>query len=57
MSEAIAEEIKRKIEKIPFKRAGKPEEVADAILFFCSDAANYITGQVLSINGGSLTID
>jgi len=57
MSVAIAEEMKSKVEKIPFKRAGKPEEVADAVLFFCSDAARFITGQVLSVNGGSLTID
>jgi len=38
---------------IPMKRFGKPEEVADGILFLLSDAASYITGQVLDINGGS----
>jgi 2-hydroxycyclohexanecarboxyl-CoA dehydrogenase len=37
---------------IPFKRFGKPQEVADAILFFASSRSNYITGQVLSVNGG-----
>ncbi|HXD43352.1 MAG TPA: SDR family NAD(P)-dependent oxidoreductase [Ramlibacter sp.] len=37
---------------IPFRRLGKPEEVADAILFFGSDRASYITGQVLSVSGG-----
>jgi len=38
---------------IPLKRLGRPEEVAEAIVFFLSDAASYITGQVLDINGGS----
>jgi 2-hydroxycyclohexanecarboxyl-CoA dehydrogenase len=37
---------------IPFRRIGQPQEVADAILFFASDRANYITGQVLSVSGG-----
>ena len=34
------------------KRAGQPEEVADLIGFLCSDKAAYITGQIISINGG-----
>jgi NAD(P)-dependent dehydrogenase (short-subunit alcohol dehydrogenase family) len=33
-------------------RLGKPEEVASAVSFLLSDAAAYITGQVLGINGG-----
>jgi 3-oxoacyl-[acyl-carrier protein] reductase len=37
---------------IPLKRLGKPEDVADGILFLLSDAASYITGLVLDINGG-----
>jgi len=37
---------------IPFRRFGKPQEVADAILFFSSSRSDYITGQVLSVNGG-----
>jgi 2-hydroxycyclohexanecarboxyl-CoA dehydrogenase len=40
------------IKAIPFRRLGKPEEVADAILFMASDRAAYITGQVLSVSGG-----
>jgi 2-hydroxycyclohexanecarboxyl-CoA dehydrogenase len=37
---------------IPFRRIAKPEEIADAILFFASDRSAYITGQVLSVSGG-----
>ena len=37
---------------IPMKRFGKPEEVAELVGFLCSDSAEYITGQVIGINGG-----
>ncbi|MBZ5702750.1 MAG: SDR family oxidoreductase [Acidobacteriia bacterium] len=37
---------------IPFRRFAKPQEVADAILFFASSRSDYITGQVLSVSGG-----
>jgi 3-oxoacyl-[acyl-carrier protein] reductase len=37
---------------VPMKRAGTPEEVADLVAFLASDRAAYITGQVISINGG-----
>jgi 2-hydroxycyclohexanecarboxyl-CoA dehydrogenase len=37
---------------IPFRRFAQPKEVADAILFFASDRASYLTGQVLSVSGG-----
>ena len=37
---------------VPMKRAGQPEEVADLVSFLCSEKAAYITGQVISINGG-----
>lgn len=37
---------------VPMKRAGKPEEVADLVQFLASGRASYISGQVISINGG-----
>lgn len=37
---------------VPMKRFGKPEEVAALVGFLCSDEASYITGEVISINGG-----
>jgi 2-hydroxycyclohexanecarboxyl-CoA dehydrogenase len=37
---------------IPFRRFGKPSEVADAVVFFASDQSSYVTGQVLSVSGG-----
>jgi 3-oxoacyl-[acyl-carrier protein] reductase len=37
---------------IPLGRPGQPEDVADVVAFLCSDEARYLTGQVLSINGG-----
>ena len=39
-------------EIIPMARIGKPEEVAKVVRFLCSDDASYITGQVISVNGG-----
>ena len=37
---------------VPFKRMGKPEEIADAIVFLASEKASFITGQILDVNGG-----
>lgn len=40
---------------IPLKRGGTPEDIANACLFLASDLSNYITGQVLSVDGGMYT--
>lgn len=37
---------------VPMKRLGRPEEIADAVLWLCSDGASYITGQSISVDGG-----
>jgi NAD(P)-dependent dehydrogenase (short-subunit alcohol dehydrogenase family) len=37
---------------IPMGRVGRPEEIADAVLYLCSSAASYITGQSISVDGG-----
>jgi 3-oxoacyl-[acyl-carrier protein] reductase len=39
---------------VPMKRAGRPEEVAELVEFLASDRASYISGQVISINGGMI---
>lgn len=38
--------------QIPLGRMGSPEEVAETVYWLCSDAANYITGQIVHVNGG-----
>lgn len=42
----------RFIDGIPMKRIGKPEEIAKAALFLCSDDASFVTGAVLAVDGG-----
>ena len=37
---------------VPMQREGRPEEIANTVLFLCSDAASYITGQSISVDGG-----
>ena len=40
------------IKKTPLKRMGKPEDIATAVLFLSSEAASYITGVALAVDGG-----
>lgn len=43
-------------ERIPLRRIGKPEDVANVISFFCSDASRYVTGTALPVDGGRLIV-
>lgn len=53
MTEGLSDELKVKmVENIALKRAGKPEDIANAVAFLASEEASYITGQVLSLDGG-----
>lgn len=45
--------MERILPMIPMGRVGTPEEVANVVSFLCSDKASYITGQVISVNGGA----
>src|SRR5438552_6673814 len=47
-----AEALKAMEKSIPMGRVGRPEEIADAVLWLCSDAASYVTGQSISVDGG-----
>ena len=53
MTLGLSDELKSKaMAQIPLERFGKPEDVAHTILFLASDAASYITGQVIGVDGG-----
>jgi 3-oxoacyl-[acyl-carrier protein] reductase len=55
MTEVLGEEFKQTAAKqIPLGRVGLPADVANAVAFLASDEASYITGHVLSVNGGLL---
>ena len=42
------------VNAIPMKRWGSPEEIAEGVVFLCSEKASFITGEELVIDGGSL---
>ncbi|MEO5656997.1 MAG: 3-oxoacyl-[acyl-carrier-protein] reductase [Nitrospiria bacterium] len=53
MTDHLADDVQARLrEQIPLGRLGTPEDVAQAVAFLASDAAAYITGQVIHVNGG-----
>ncbi len=53
MTAVLSEKVKAGfLAQIPLGRMGMPEEVAEAVYWLCSNAASYITGQILHVNGG-----
>lgn len=53
MTSSLSEEQKNAtLAQIPMGRMGTPDEVANLVLFLCSEASNYITGQVITVDGG-----
>ena len=53
MTAALSDEIKAEwMKKIPLRRGGKPEDIADVATFLASDLSSYVTGQVIQVDGG-----
>ena len=53
MGETIPEDVRQQmLVNIPLKRFGEPAEIANVILFLCSNLASYVTGQTIHVNGG-----
>jgi 3-oxoacyl-[acyl-carrier protein] reductase len=53
MTDELSDTIKKSyVDKIPMKRFGNPNDVAEAVAFLLSDGSKYITGEVLKVNGG-----
>jgi 3-oxoacyl-[acyl-carrier protein] reductase len=53
MAQTIPDDVRdQMLANIPLQRFGEPSEIANVILFLCSDLASYLTGQTLHVNGG-----
>jgi NAD(P)-dependent dehydrogenase (short-subunit alcohol dehydrogenase family) len=54
--EAAPERAASLIDRTPLRRLGRPEEVAEAVVWLCSDAASFVTGHPLVVDGGWLAV-
>lgn len=55
MTEGLSEEIKKScMDSIPLKRFGNVDDIAKAVAWLCGDDSSYVTGQVISVNGGMI---
>jgi 2-deoxy-D-gluconate 3-dehydrogenase len=54
MDDSSAENVNQIIERVPLRRLGEPDDVAKVALFLASDAASYMTGSIVVVDGGSL---
>ena len=53
MTDGLGDKFKEEAKKgIPLRRFGKPEDVANVVAFLSSESSNYITGQVINVDGG-----
>ena len=53
MTDKLSEEAKKKLtDIIPLNRLGEASDVANAVKFLCTEESSYITGEIISINGG-----
>jgi 3-oxoacyl-[acyl-carrier protein] reductase len=53
MTDALSDDVRQKmLDAIPLNSFGTPQDVANAVAFLAGDQSSYITGQVISVNGG-----